>query len=81
MKRNVTIHARWESFQVFELDDSIPRIASYDLQALVSALEASGEDVTAQGADLSDWMITDHGPHTEAPRGAESPQEATGTND
>lgn len=56
--RTITVKATWETCHTFEIDSGIARIGKSDLEG---AMNASGEDVTADAAELVDWEVEDRG--------------------
>ena len=57
--RLVTVRATWTSVHTIEVPDDTPKLADNDLDGL---LEASGDDIQSNVAELTDWTITDDGP-------------------
>lgn len=58
MSRLVTVRCTWQSTHQIEVPDDVPRFESNDLDGV---LEASGDDVQSNIAELTDWTVEDNG--------------------
>lgn len=56
--RKVRVRCTWQSDHEIEVPDDTPHIESDDLDTL---LDASGDDVMSNVAELIDWKISDSG--------------------
>lgn len=54
--RTIEVTATWRSVQTIEIPADHPTIAESDLEAVLEI-----EDVTAAGAELTDWEVRDRG--------------------